>query len=132
MKLKIKWRLNRELVTYFLIWILAGLLVLLLTPKTISISRVEAQAIPPVPSILEKIAVCESGGIHQLNEKIVVGKDGHDLGKFQIRDTVWLEKAKELNFDIRTEKGNTQMTLWIYYNQGLSAWNSSKSCWSKL
>lgn len=88
---------------------------------------------PEIPKILLDIAICESKN-KQFNEdgSVHMGKiNPLDTGRFQINQKYWLEKSKELGFDIFTLEGNTKMALYIYEQHGTTPWNWSKSCWSK-
>ena len=85
-----------------------------------------------IPLILQRIAIAESGG-KQFNSDgtVIMGIiNPHDIGKYQINELYWGEKAKELGYDIYTLEGNTSMALWIYQNYGTAPWNWSKSKWS--
>lgn len=86
----------------------------------------------PIPAILERISQCESGG-KQFKEdgKVVRGPDGHDIGLFQIRETVHGSEAKKLGFDIYTEAGNTAYALVLFARNGTRDWSSSVRCWSR-
>jgi hypothetical protein len=57
------------------------------------------------------------------------GKDGKvlrsktdDIGIMQINEPEFLEKSKELGYDIYTTEGNLRMALWIYQNHGPMRW----------
>lgn len=84
-------------------------------------------------SILEKIALCESGNRQfDADGNIVRGKlNPNDIGKYQISIHYWQLKANELGFDIFTEEGNEKMARWIFDHYGTSPWNWSKNCWNK-
>lgn len=85
-----------------------------------------------VPEILEKIAYCESEGKH-FDEKgeVVLGRNKHDIGKYQINALYWKELADKLGYDIYTEEGNRAMALELYHRFGTDPWKSSKRCWNK-
>lgn len=84
-----------------------------------------------MPSVLQRIAYCESKG------KQYDGKGNttrgritpSDLGKFQINEVYWGQKAHDLGFDLYTEKGNEQMAQYIYQEHGTWPWDSSSKCW---
>ena len=83
-----------------------------------------------MPAIMNKIASCE--GITQFDKKgnVVKGKvNSKDIGKWQINETHWGAKAKELGFDIYTAEGNEAMAMWLYHNKGTEVWYLSKKCW---
>ncbi len=46
----------------------------------------------------------------------------NDMGIMQINEKVWGKKANELGFDLHDTKGNLQMALWIYQNEGPQKW----------
>ena len=83
--------------------------------------------------ILEKIAKCESGGKQfKSNGDVVRGKvNMSDVGKYQINEYINNDEARRLGYDIFTEKGNHDMAVYLFINQGTTPWNSSKACWSK-
>jgi hypothetical protein len=88
-----------------------------------------------IPPVMQRIAVCESNGKHfdpKTGQVYMLANTNKtvDVGKYMI-NTVWHKKAKELGFDITTEKGNEAMAYWIYQNIGTSPWSFSASCWSK-
>lgn len=88
---------------------------------------------PIIPQVLLDIAWCESKN-RQFNDdgSVHMGEiNPLDTGRFQINQKYWLEKSKELGFDIFTLEGNTKMALYIYEHYGTTPWNWSKSCWSK-
>ena len=88
---------------------------------------------PLVPTILARIATCESGN-RQYDESgdVVHGKIHYsDTGKYQINADVWGITAKKLGHDLSTELGNEAMALFIYNQLGVSPWDSSRPCWGK-
>lgn len=81
-------------------------------------------------SILEKIAWCESKGRQfSLSGHVLRGKNPNDMGKYQINQIVWGEKARMLGYDLRTEEGNEAMALVIFETEGTHAWRASRHCW---
>lgn len=93
----------------------------------------EVKAEQKIPVILERIAVCESGGKHLKNGQVIVNinENGtYDQGKWQI-NSIWNKKANELGLNLSDEKGNEAMARWIYENRGTEDWYSSKKCWQK-
>ena len=61
-----------------------------------------------------------------------------DIGYCQINEPIWNDTARKLGYDIYTEDGNKDMSVYIFLNQGSEPWNSSKcsaikktNCWSK-
>ena len=86
-----------------------------------------------VAPILKRIAAAESQN-HQFDANglplLHANSNGSvDIGLYQINNRVWGAKAKELGFDLLTEKGQTAMATWILENKGTSAWNSSSNKW---
>lgn len=92
---------------------------------------VEVETIPP---IMQKIARCESGGIHKKNGQVIFNSNTNktvDIGKYQI-NSIWNKKATELGLDLTIEKDNEKFAMWLYKNYGTSPWDSSrKACWNK-
>lgn len=86
---------------------------------------------PEIPEILDKIAMCESSNRHFNNSgEVLRGTiNPSDIGKYQINEKYWKEKAEELGFDIYTEEGNEAMALWLYEHYGTKCWAWSKPCW---
>lgn len=84
------------------------------------------QAFGDKADLMLKIALCESS----LRQDICNPKTP-DCGLFQINETSWGEKAKELGLDYKNSvDDNIQMAKHILDTQGIKAWNPSKSCWS--
>lgn len=85
----------------------------------------------PLPSLLEKIALCESGGVHFTKEGSVVRGlvNNQDIGKYQINLRYHGERAKELGIDLFTEKGNEDYARLLFKEEGSTPWNASRSCW---
>lgn len=73
-----------------------------------------------------KIVRCESG-FRQFkdNGEILIGHT-NDWGVMQINVPTWLEKSKELGFDITTLEGNIAMGKYILKAQGYEAWVCDK------
>jgi hypothetical protein len=84
--------------------------------------------------VLEVLAQCESGGKH-FDEKgrAVINfnnKNGTiDIGKYQV-NSAHQRNAYAKGWDIYTEEGNREMALYLYENEGLKPWNSSRHCWN--
>lgn len=92
----------------------------------------EAQTLtPPIPPVLQRIAVCESHNSHyDLNGQVKINAT-QDMGKYQINVPTWGKKAKELNLNLAVEKDNEAMAVWIYENKGTGDWSASSKCWDK-
>ena len=92
----------------------------------------EAEEVPAIPDVLEKIAACESRGQHfDKNGNVLRGINKNDIGKYQINVNYWGNLARELGHDIFTEDGNEKMALVIYHKYGTKPWKWSKHCWGK-
>lgn len=78
--------------------------------------------------ILMKICKAESGLKQFLpNGSVVRGHVNHsDIGICQINEAINNDQARKMGYDIFTEKGNVQMAIWMFINQGTNPWNSSK------
>lgn len=88
---------------------------------------------PKIPDALLRVAFCESGNMQFYPDgTLVTGPDGHDHGRFQIRETVHRAAAAKRGWDIDTDYGNTMYALYLYKHSGLGPWYSSSSCWSSL
>jgi len=84
-------------------------------------------------NILEKIAICESGGKHfEDNGQVLKGKiNPSDIGKYQINLKYWKADASRLGLNIYDPEDNEIMARWIFDNYGTKPWNWSISCWGK-
>lgn len=83
-----------------------------------------------MPAVLARIAKCESGDRHyKENGDVVLSKDKADIGRYQIRVTVWGQDAHRLGYNLFDEKDNQKMAEWIFENHGTEPWYSSKACW---
>lgn len=102
-------------------------------PVTLWAKQVVEIPVKEVSPVLERIAKCESGGVHTKDGQVIFNANTNktvDIGKYQI-NSVWNKKATELGLDLTKESDNEQFALWIYENRGTEDWYSSKSCWSK-
>lgn len=96
---------------------------------------------PPIPQLYAKLRVicsCESNGHPNgqprqfSNGQVLKGQiNQKDIGACQISTQYWLEKSKELGYDIYTEEGNYKMANWIFENYGDEPWDASRFCWQK-
>lgn len=93
-----------------------------------------AKPVPPkIPDALVRIAYCESMNRQTLPDGSVVrGPDGHDIGRFQIRETVHEQDALSHGWDIFSDSGNTAYALYLYKLHGKRDWSSSEACWTSL
>ena len=101
--------------------------------EILSQTTVEAPKAPPIPSILQKIAECESHGSHYDEYgRVLRGEENpNDIGKYQINLNYWGEDAKKYGHDLYTEEGNEAMALEIYKRYGTTPWNWSRGCWGR-
>ena len=80
---------------------------------------------------MRKVAICESGGKHVVNGKVIRGRlTPADVGLFQINTKVHLTTAKRFGFDVFTEKGNIAYAMYLYRKNGLRDWSASQHCWA--
>ena len=74
-----------------------------------------------MPLELQRVALCESGGLqHQPNGSIVKGK-ADERGILQIHP-VHFSRAKKMGYDIDTAAGNMAYGVWLYEREGLVPW----------
>lgn len=90
---------------------------------------------------LRPVCGCESGGGPNNPPKqfesdgvtVVLGRvNPNDVGACQINTEPrngHVYMAPKLGFDLWTEDGNIAYANWLYEQEGLTPWNSSKSCW---
>ena len=84
-----------------------------------------------LPSLLGKIATCESGGdLHAKNPT------SSALGKYQFLNGSWDSYGKELwgsteGHNIFSEKDQDELALFVYEKYGTTPWLASKDCWGK-
>jgi hypothetical protein len=91
------------------------------------VKYVEKQEIPP---IMQKIAKCESGGVHKVNGQVVINRT-QDIGKYQIHVPIWGKKATEMGLDLSIEEDNEKFAMWLFNNYGSVPWVHSSKCWNK-
>ena len=99
----------------------------------ISIHKEKVLRATNTDNLLDKIAMCESGGKQfDKNGYVIRGKKNkYDIGKYQINEKYWGKKSKKLGYNIFSLKGNTEMAMWIYKNYGSKPWTWSKKCWGE-
>lgn len=87
-------------------------------------------AFPDVPAMVE-IARCESKFRQYTNSgnPFYGGYGSNMVGVFQVYEAVHRSTATTLGHDLKTLKGNVDYARYLYDTQGLTPWNSSKSCW---
>lgn len=117
--------------------VLSGVLIdRLAKPEHILAQVIEVKELPP---ILKKICKAESQNRQFRDDKGHVLRGSttpSDIGYCQINEIYWNDTAKDLGYDIYTEKGNKEMAMYIFENEGTTPWNSSrctkdriKNCW---
>jgi hypothetical protein len=80
---------------------------------------------------LKYIALAESSG-RQFDKygRVLSGVvNNKDKGLFQISETYWGEKSRELGFDIHSVEGNVKMAVYLYKMQGTKPWIHSRHMW---
>lgn len=83
-----------------------------------------------IPTILEKIALCEGVTAHAKNPKSTAS------GRFQFIYDTWYREGRNLwgedfyNKSVWSYKDNTELAVYLFSKEGTVPWNSSKSCWS--
>lgn len=96
--------------------------------------QVEPKVKPKNKTILKYISHCESRDRQfEPDGSVLRNKSGSSaIGKYQIMESVWGEKAEELGYDLYTEEGNAQMAHYILTEgQGIGAWSASNECFSE-
>ena len=102
------------------------------------------------PTILNKIAACESGTRnadgtaiegsqrqHTKDQDVVIGQHtdprfGLDLGILQINTKYHGERAAALGYNLWDEADNWAYGRLLYREQGTAPWGASKDCWSRM
>ncbi len=102
-------------------------------PTMTAINTIQIVTQNEIAPILKKICMAESGCKQFTKNGLPVmyaNTNGSvDIGKYQINSRVWGTKAKELGYDLLSEKGNEAMATWILENRGTSPWISSSKNW---
>ncbi len=85
---------------------------------------------PDTPAMVD-VARCESGLRHTTASGSVLrgGLGNNMVGVFQLYDKYHRDAAHVLGYDIDTLLGNIAYARELYRAQGLTPWNSSRSCW---
>lgn len=102
--------------------------------------RVDPPAVLVAP--LRPVCGCESSGDpdkaptqYDADGNVLHGRvNPNDIGMCQINvqpKNGNIQQAEKLGLDVYTEQGNIKMANWLYAHQGLTPWDSSKSCWDK-
>ena len=92
-------------------------------PKEITFSELPIQ--------LQFIALCESGGRHEVNDKVIQSRTD-DWGIMQISRKYHLKRSINLGYDIFSPQGNMAYALFLYTENGLNPWRASMKCYRKL
>lgn len=116
----------------FLLYVLLGVSPAMAMTNTIVVEApTEAIVAPSIPLLLWEIAKCESGQRQYLSNGEVIknyNTNGTtDYGMFQI-NSIHLEEAKSLGFDVMTLNGNIGYALHLYEENGTKDWGASKHC----
>lgn len=87
--------------------------------------------LPYLPPEMIAIAQCESGAQQFTQDGAVLHgvENPADIGLFQINRAYWEATAKQLGYDIYTERGNIEMALWLHRHYGDQPWTASEKCW---
>lgn len=103
------------------------------TVRTVVLPDVVLAEDPVVPELLKRIARCESGDKHFKEDgKVIQGRiNPQDIGRYQINLKYHGDRAKSLEIDLWSEKGNEEYALLLYREQGTKPWYLSKGCWSR-
>ena len=106
-----------------------------LNPATIYTKAEVIKEVPIKAPVMDRIAVCESGGQHlDKNGQVQLNANTNgsvDIGKYQINNKAWGKKATELNLNLFVEEDNKAMAQYIYETHGTEPWYSSKKCWQR-
>lgn len=102
--------------------------------RPLEVKAIDRVASEEIPAVLQRIAKCESGSQHfdpkTGQVRTEPNKNGTvDIGYYQINETYWGKKAKELGLDLTREEDNKKMGQWIYENEGTGPWSASAKCW---
>lgn len=110
-------------------------LVFVLSSLSLTINDIKAEEIKidkttfaSMPIELQKIALCESGGKHDIKGKTIKSKTG-DLGIMQISEKYHGISAKNLQLNLHNPNDNMKFALWLYEKEGLRPWKASRKCW---
>lgn len=102
-------------------------------PDTVYAEKFVEITVDKIPPVMERIAKCESGGMHYKNGQVIFNANSNktvDIGKFQI-NAIWNAKATSLGLDLTKEKDNEKFAMWLYHNRGTQDWYASAHCWNK-
>ena len=130
------------------VWITFYLFILVLLPASTEakISAVEKIATYPTQVEVEKqvrayfadtpvmieIARCESKFRQYTDSGSVLrgGASGGMIGVFQFFESIHMDGAKALGYDLATLEGNLGYAKHVYDSEGTTPWNSAKECWN--
>lgn len=81
--------------------------------------------------VMIEIARCESEFRQFTDDKSVLrgGDSGGMVGVFQFFESIHVENAKALGYDILSLEGNLEYAKHIYNQEGTAPWNTAKACW---
>ncbi len=83
--------------------------------------------------VLDRIAKCESGGVHKRNGQVIFNANTNgsvDIGLYQI-NSIWNSTATKMGLDLTLESDNKKFAEYLYTTKGTEPWYSSKACWNK-
>lgn len=125
------------------IWITLCLFTLILIPTSIADTittyptqvEVEKQVrayFADTPVMIE-IARCESKFRQYTDAGNVLrgGDSGGMIGVFQFFESIHMDGAQALGYDLATLEGNLGYAKHVYDSEGTTPWNAAKTCWSK-
>ena len=104
-----------------------------LSPKQVGTLRFVTEVFAEQPALI-KVAFCESSLEHTEEDGSVKrgDVDSRDTGLMQINKGYHAKKAKELGLNLENQEDNAKYAIWLFENQGLQPWSSSKPCWKNL
>lgn len=100
-------------------------------PSKVYAKEIVEVPIYSIPPVMNRIAKCESGGVHYKNGQVIMRPNSNgtvDIGKFQI-NSVHNKQASKMNLDLTKEKDNEAFAMWMYHNEGTGPWYPSRTCW---
>lgn len=103
------------------------------THNTSAVKSAVQEVFAEVPEMVA-VAQCESKFRQYTDSGNVFygGYGGHMVGVFQVYSLVHQNAAATLGYDITTLEGNIGYARHLYNTQGLTPWNSSRTCWETV
>jgi len=84
-----------------------------------------------LPLELQFVALCESGGRHYSNGRIIRSKTD-DVGIMQISEKYHFKTARSIGLDIFDPNDNMEYAVILYNREGLKPWRASLKCYKQL